>query len=252
MPGQEWFQNFFVDGKYAEVLAAIPEERTEREVSFIVEALGLDQGSRVLDLCCGVGRHSIALGQRGYAVTGIDLDEAALGIAKARASEAGVSVRFNVSDMLGITFFNEFDAVISIFSSWAYYPTDEEDAQVLRLIERALKPGAVFLLDIMNRERVIRTYRDNEWAKQEEGTVVLTRREFDLASSRMKETQIVLGTDGPRSEKWFTFRHYTLTEFIRMLRNAGLIYRQAWGGFDASPYTIESQRMIVLAQKEAS
>ena len=131
MPAQEWFDNFFVLGRYADVLAAIPAERTEREVAFVAEALALQAGARVLDLCCGVGRHTISLAQRGYEMAGLDLNAEALDVARQRAKEAGVGLPFHEADMRHIPYSGELDAVINIFSSWAYYPTDEEDAEVL-------------------------------------------------------------------------------------------------------------------------
>jgi cyclopropane fatty-acyl-phospholipid synthase-like methyltransferase len=63
-PGQPWFESFFVEGKFAEVLRRIPAEQTSKEVEFIVEALALLAKSRILDLCCGVGRHTVALASR--------------------------------------------------------------------------------------------------------------------------------------------------------------------------------------------
>ena len=45
---------------------------TEQEVAFLVEALALEPGMRVLDVGCGPGRHSLALARRGIAVVGVD------------------------------------------------------------------------------------------------------------------------------------------------------------------------------------
>ncbi len=63
-PQQPWFESFFVEGKFAQTLARIPPEQTEREVDFIVQTLALPARSRILDLCCGVGRHSVPLESR--------------------------------------------------------------------------------------------------------------------------------------------------------------------------------------------
>ena len=249
MPAQEWFESFFVLGRYADVLAAIPAERTEREVSFMAGALGLPEGARILDLCCGVGRHTISLAQRGYEMAGLDLNADALAVARKRAEEAGVGVLFHEAEMRSIPYSGELDAVINIFSSWAYYPTDEEDAEVLLAVSRSLQPGGLFLLDTGNRERTFRQYRASDWESEPDGTLVLTRRELDLATSRHRVTDLLVHPDGSRSERWHQFRFYSLTELIHMLSEAGLCFRQAWGDFDASPYTLEGRRMIVLAQK---
>jgi hypothetical protein len=79
--------------------------------------------------------------------------------------------------------------------------------------------------------------------------MVLTRRELDLAISRHRVTDLLIHPDGSRSERWHRFRFYTLTELARMLREVGLEVQRTWGGFDGSPYDLESRRLIVVARK---
>lgn len=250
MPGQPWFESFFVQGRYAQELLRIPLERTEREVAFVLQVLDLPPGARVLDLCCGVGRHTVALAQRGYTVSGLDLDATALELAQQRAQEAGVQVTWHCADMRDIPYQGELDAVLCLFSSWGYYESDDEDGQVLAAVARALKPGGRFLLDTANRERIFGEHRTSEWRAEPDGTLVLTRRDLDLVSSRQTVTELFIAPSGHRSSRWHRFRFYTLTELVQKLRSVGLAFRSAWGDFDASPYTLTSRRMIVLAQKD--
>ncbi|GAG14209.1 unnamed protein product, partial [marine sediment metagenome] len=133
-PRQPWFESFFVEGEYAEVLRRIPPEQTAKEVEFIVEALALPAESRILDLCCGVGRHTVPLASRGYRMVGLDLDEAALALARQRAQDSGVDVELVQAEMREIPFRDELDGVINIFSSLGYYDTDEEDTEVLAAV----------------------------------------------------------------------------------------------------------------------
>lgn len=249
MPGQEWFESFFVDGRFAEELERVPAERTERQVAFVEEAMGLAPGARILDLCCGVGRHTVALAERGYRMAGLDLDANALEKAKRRSQEAGTEVAWRQSDMRDIPYHEELDGVLNVGGSWAYYETDEEDAQVLASVARALKPGGLFLLDVANREAVFRRYQASGWYEEPDGTLVLTRRELDLVSSRHRVVDLLIHPDGSRSERWHRFRFYTLTELEGMLRGAGLELQRTWGGFDGRPYDLESRRLIALARK---
>lgn len=249
IPGQDWFENFFVQGLFVEGLERIPVERTEMEVAFIVETLGLPKGARILDLCCGIGRHSVALAERGYQMAGLDLDERALAIAQSRAQEARVDIVWHQADMRRIPYSEELDGVINVFGSWGYYDTDEKDAEVLGAVAAALTQGGLFLLEIINRDNLFRRYQPNTWTTEANGNLVLTRYDLDLTTSRHRATELVFRPDGQRFERWHTYRFYTLTEVIRMMRDVGLLFRKAWGGYDASPYTLESRRMIVLAEK---
>jgi ubiquinone/menaquinone biosynthesis C-methylase UbiE len=248
---QAWFENFFVAGGYASVLADIPPDRTARETQFIAGALRLPPGSRILDLCCGVGRHSIALADQGYEVVGVDLNESALDIARQRAKEAGVKVQFVCADMRNIPFSGELNAVINIFSSFGYYETDDEDGQVLRAVAKALRDGGRFLIDTQSRGWLFRRFRESEWREEADGSLVLARTELDLLTSRYKTVEKVLRPDGRQIQRPYTFRSYTLTELAQLMRSAGLEPTQTWGDFDGSPYSLESRRMIVLAKKTA-
>ena len=66
-----WWQKFF-DENYVKVYREL-EKRTSREVDSILRMMNLRSRARILDLCCGYGRHSIELAQKGFAVTGYDL-----------------------------------------------------------------------------------------------------------------------------------------------------------------------------------
>ena len=105
---------------------------TERETAFVVEALGLQEGDRVLDLACGHGRHAIALAQRGMVVTGQDLNEDYLRMARERRQRVkGVEIETVHGDMRDIPFTDEFDAVINMFTAFGYFESEEEDEKVL-------------------------------------------------------------------------------------------------------------------------
>jgi SAM-dependent methyltransferase len=110
-----------------------------KEVEGIVNLLALPERSEILDLCCGHGRHAIALAQRGYRVTGQDLSEFLLARGRAEADAKTVELDWILSDMRRIPFEQRFDAVINIFSSFGYLETEDEDQRVLDQIHRDLK-----------------------------------------------------------------------------------------------------------------
>ena len=90
-------------------------EKTHLEAEFIADALGISPGGKVLDLCCGVGRHSLVLAEMGYDVTGIDLTEYYIECAKESASKLGLSCEFLKGDMRDIRLdqlFDHFDDLI--------------------------------------------------------------------------------------------------------------------------------------------
>ena len=226
-------------------------EETARQVEGLIRFLGLPAGARVLDLACGWGRIAVPLAERGYRVTGLDLSDAFLARAREAAQGAGVDIDFQRADMREIPFAGEFDAVIMMLSAFGVLESDDEDEKVLAAVARALRPGGRFLLDQTSREWVIRNFGSRAWAEREDRVVVLQERELNLLESRNYVRMTIIEPDGSRRAYDHTFRFYTLTEFAGMLGRAGLAYRAVWGDFDGSPYTLDTRRMIVLAEKEA-
>ena len=251
MAKRKWYVDFFREGFYHRWGPADRFQRAEREVDFIEEALGLPAGASVFDLCCGEGRHTVALARRGYPMTGLDRSAFQLRLARKAAKEAGVNVRWHRADMRDIPWRSEFDAVINLLTSFAYLESDEEDFKVLAGVARALRPGGRFLLDIINREWLVRHWEPHGWREREDGTLDLEDRQFDPLSSRQDVRVVTVRPDGQREQHRIGLRLYTLTELAAMLARSGMEVRQTWGGFDGREYGLNSRRMIVLAEKES-
>jgi SAM-dependent methyltransferase len=226
-----------------------PLERTEQEVEQIAQRLALAPESAVLDLCCGYGRHTIPLAQRGYRMTGQDLSEVLLQQARTDAAAQGVQVRWVHSDMRQIPFETEFDAIINIWTAFGYLENESEDQAVLDQVQKALKPGGLFLLDFINRDCYIRQFRPHRIVRYEEGLLDLEELSFDLLSSRGDHRRTLIDPDGRRTEFCWSVRWYTLTELARMLAVAGLQVQSYFGGLDGSELTLDSRRLVLVSRK---
>jgi ubiquinone/menaquinone biosynthesis C-methylase UbiE len=224
------------------------EARTPAQCDFLVEALELPLGARVLDLCCGQGRISVELARRGFAVTGLDLSEYLLNLAKERAEAAGVAVEWVHRDMRDLPWENEFDAVVSVFTSFGYLETDEEDEKALGAVQRCLKPGGRLLLDVHNREWTAIRFQPRYWYEHE-GHLILDEETWDERQGRITMARTIIAPDGSRRETGFTLRIYAPSEMMKMLERAGLEWERTFGGWEASQYTALSRGMMVVARK---
>ncbi|QBD78226.1 class I SAM-dependent methyltransferase [Ktedonosporobacter rubrisoli] len=245
-----WYKAFFGEDYLRIYGPFLPPSRTEREVAEIINLLQIAPGSSILDLCCGYGRHTLPLAQRGYQMTGLDLSEAFLQQAQTEAAARGVEVRWLRSDMRTIPFENEFDAVINIFTSFGYLEDENDDRQVLQQVGKALKPGGRFILETICQTRVIRSFTPYGILRYEDGLIVLEERHINLLKSRNEIHITLLYPDGHRKEHDQSIRIYTLTELTRMLAAAGLEVLAYYGDLDGSPLTMDS-RLTVLSQKIA-
>ena len=153
--------------------------------------------------------------------------------------------------MRSIPFEKEFDAVLNIFTAFGYLEDQDEDQQVLKQVCKALKPGGLFLLEIIHREGLIRHFSPHMIEHHPNGLIVLEERDFDLLTSRSKVKITMIYPNGERKEYGHAARVYTLTELAQMLAIAGLQVRAYFGAWDHSALTIDNFRLILLSQKVA-
>lgn len=248
-----WYVQFF-KGDYLRVYGhTLQQDRTDLETQFAIHALGIQPNHRVLDLCCGQGRHSIALAKTGLDVTGVDLSAEMLDIARSEATDAGLKLTLRQADMrqLPDDFENQFDAVINMFSSFGYLESEDDDQQVLHQVAKSLKLGGKLLMDLLNREWVIINNEEFDWHQHEDGRVVLERRVLSLEQSINHLTYTEILPDGTsRVMSDLQMRLYTLTELIKMLGNAGLTLQSVYGGFRGEDYGVNTRRMIIVAVRQ--
>ncbi len=241
----EWWENIFVTGEYRE-LDRIPPERTGKQVDFVLSALGVGVGDRLLDVACGIGRHSVPFAAAGLQVVGLDYSPAYLG----RAREAGL--RFGCSfvrgDMRRIPVRSgTFEAAVSLFTSFGYFATEAEDQATLDGIVRALRPGGRFFLDVGNHDGLLRNFSGHDWMEVEDG-YLLEKREWDVRRGRA-ETEWTYIRDGIVKRFPVSIRFYTCPEIERMFDCAGMDLTQVWGDWDGGPLTMESWRLLALGVK---
>jgi 2-polyprenyl-3-methyl-5-hydroxy-6-metoxy-1,4-benzoquinol methylase len=249
MSDTPWYKAFFGEDYLRIYEPVLSSDRTVREVDGIIDLLALPQGSSILDLCCGHGRHAIPLARRGYQVTGQDLSEVFLREAGAEAQAQGVHVHWVHSDMRNILFENEFDAAINIFTAFGYLEDQDEDQKVLQQVSMALKPGGLFLLETLHREWLMRHYAPHVINHYPEGFIVLDEHRFDLLTSRDEVKVTMLYPDGQRREYSHSARVYTLTELAQILAKADLQVKAYYSTWDGDALTMDSNRLILLSQK---
>lgn len=224
-------------------------EKTLRDVEFLERELGLQKGMKILDLACGHGRHTIELARRGYIMTGQDLNGFFLEKARSAAREAGVGVRWEQSDMREIPFENEFDVALNLYTSFGYLENDEEDQEVLHQASKALKQGGRFLMEVVNRDHIMRAFPESTGKELPDGSLIVTQNKFDFTTGRMNGRRVRVWSDRKRRDRRFSLRVYSLHELIRMAAAAGLVYEKSFGNNDSSPLDFTSMRCILVARK---
>jgi SAM-dependent methyltransferase len=226
------------------------DEAASNEIGALIGALGLRGTLRVLDLCCGAGRHAAAMNRLGFDVVGLDLSPQLLAEAAGRSGLAGRLVR---ADMRHLPFGDGapgagFDLVVNLFTSFGYFAQDDENAAVLEEAARVLRPGGTIVVDHINRSLLERTLiPENE--EKRRGLRVSYKRRID--GNRAHKEITVLGKDGKVALFHESVRLFGPGEFEEMCAAAGLACRTILGSFDGEPFGQDSDRMIVVADKPA-
>jgi SAM-dependent methyltransferase len=237
----------FLDQHYVKVCGDA-EKRSSREVESIIRMLNLKPKAKILDLCCGYGRHAIELAERGFRVTGYDLSDLFLRKAKETSKALGVKVQFKKGDMRRLPFEGHFDAVVNMFTSFGYFDKESDDLKALKGVCKALKSKGLFLLDLKNREQLIRGFQRRRW-HPEKDFIMLEDNFFDLFTSRWESTRTLLFGDGKKKEYSFSLRLYSFAEILNLLKRAGFLLESVYGDFDFGQYSLDSPRMILISRK---
>jgi SAM-dependent methyltransferase len=243
-----WFEEVF-DEDYLRTLPFMRADQTLREVEFISEALRLPSGAEILDVACGYGRHAIELVQRGFSVTGLDLSLPLLIRAADEAQRRALGVNFVHADMREMAFEKQFDGAYSMLTSFGYFDEDT-NLRVAERIGRALKPGARFLLDVVNRDYVVADLPVRVWWEGT-GCVVLEEVDFNFHTSRIVTHRSIVFEDGRQLEQELSVRAYSLHEIGRLLRQAGFRVMDVSGGLATRGqfFGAASRSLLIVAEK---
>ncbi len=230
-------------------------EQTGQQVDFIIKALGLSGGERILDLACGYGRHSLELARRGYAVIGVDITEIYIDDATKSAKEEGLNAAFLCADIRELAFQEEFNAVLNLADgAIGYLENDEENQKIFGVIARALKPGGKSLIDICSREHAELHFPKKHWEIGSHG-ISLPAFEYDASAKRMLYGGFgirfgEIATPPESISAHSSTRLYTYEEVKEIFRGFGVETVAGYGEYDlAVPMHHKHLQQVIVSVK---
>jgi SAM-dependent methyltransferase len=244
----EWFKD---ESFWSEMYPFMfPEERfhlAEEQIEKVLTLVGYNGGT-ILDLCCGPGRHSLALAKRGIQVTAIDRSEFLLSKAKAEAAKLNLEIEFVLYDMRQFTRSNSFSLILNMFTSFGYFDDKEDDLKVLRNAYQSLKSGGTILIDIFGKEPLARKYQATSSTQGADGTLLIQRHEIYEDWTRCRNEWILVKGETAKSFKFQT-RLYSGQEMKDNLQRAGFEEVKVFGDLDGKEYGINADRLIAIGRK---
>jgi 2-polyprenyl-3-methyl-5-hydroxy-6-metoxy-1,4-benzoquinol methylase len=237
-----WFAEWFDTDYYHTLYKHRDELEAELFMRSITSHLGLPLGSKICDLACGKGRHAHFLSQLGYNVTGLDLSENSIQLAKDFESS---NLRFDVHDMRDVYPSVQFDAIFNLFTSFGYFDAQTDNLKVLQSMKSMLNKKGMLVIDFMNAEKVI-TNLVAEEVKTVDGLPFHIKRSYD-GTHIFKNIQF----DDQGKHFDFTERVQALkrADFEGLLSKAGFEVVELLGDYELNPFDAhQSDRLILIAQ----
>lgn len=227
-----------------------PEEKFvagEAEVAALQKLTGLSFG-RVLDLCCGPGRHSIPLARQGAEVTAVDRSRFLLEKARSRAGLETLNIEWVQEDMRTFVRPSRFELVINLFTSFGYFGDVDEDLAVLRNVFCSLVLGGLFVIDVIGKEIVARGFAPNVVEKREDGTMLVKTREITDNWYRIRSHWLLI-RDREVTHIHFDHALYSGRELVDLLKRTGFENVKLFGSLQGDPYDLNARRLVAVAVK---
>jgi D-alanine-D-alanine ligase len=199
------------------------EEITEREVSLIADVIQPQAGARILDLCCGQGRHALAFARRGFDAEGFDRSHYLIQRARATARKEGLNIRFREGDAKKLPYRpDSFDAVTLLGNSFGYFETVQEDLRILTEVRKVLKPWGKVVLDIADGDYLREHFSPRSWEWIDNNLFVCRERALSQDGERLISREVVTDVQkGVIADQFYAERLYSHDSIIKLLKSAG-------------------------------
>jgi SAM-dependent methyltransferase len=245
MPERSWFKDWFNSPYYHLLYQHRDDTEALNFIKKIIAFLHPTPYSTMLDVACGKGRHSKALADMGFDVTGIDLSSES--IAEAKKYEAD-NLHFYEHDMRLPFRVNYFDYAFNLFTSFGYFKTDREHNNAIRTIAGSLKHGGILVIDYLNVHYVEDKLTKTE-TKNCSGVVFHISKWHD---EKHFYKQIQVEDKGQPLQHLYTEKvaKFSLGDFTDMLAYQHMQVQDVFGDYELGRYDVRSSpRMIIVAKK---
>ncbi len=221
----DWWRTLF-NSLYLETDGDIVENdrNTGDEVDLLIGSTGLERNDRILDLCCGQGRHSLELAARGFThVIGLDRSRYLIRLARKRAKQRELRVSFHEGDARRFRLGDgEFHCVCILGNSFGYFERPEDDLAVLEAVKRALASGGTLVMDLMDGDWMRRHFEPRSWEWVDQNHFVCRERSLAEDGDRLISREVVVHAErGVIADQFYAERLYSKERLETLLAGAG-------------------------------
>jgi len=248
---RDWWRRIF-NSLYLKTDGDVVEDReiTAREVDTILSILNLSYEDKILDLCCGQGRHSFELARRGFQnIEGLDRSHYLIQKAKINAKKDGLNLKFREGDARKLPYPPDaFDVVLILGNSFGYFDSVQEDLRVLKEVMKVLKPWGKLLIDVSDGEYLREHFQRRSWEWIDKKHFVCRERSLSIDRRRLISREIISHVEkGVIVDQFYAERLYTKESLKELLEKAGFTDIQFHGAI--SPNSRRNQDLGMMEKR---
>jgi D-alanine-D-alanine ligase len=230
------------------------DDLTRKEVDFITGFMNIEKTSPVLDLCGGQGRHSLEMARRGYMdLTVLDYSAFLIDLGRKKAGGEGLKVTFIQGDARNTGLKDHsFQHIILMASSFGYFIDNRENSKILSESFRLLRPGGKLLLDLPDRDHVIRNFKPSSIHRVNDDISVKRQRIIEENVIYSRET-VLSDQHGCIRENTYCTRLYSRDDLRKLIHKTGFktvaFKKDFMNRADQGDFGCMTNRMVVIAEK---
>jgi len=242
----EWFEEWFNTEEYLNVYRHRNEEDAKNLFNLIRKNIVLENGSKVLDLACGAGRHSILFAKNGFDVTAVDISDNLLNVARKTAEEFKLNINFIKNDLRKLDLTDKFHLIINLFTSFGYFESDDENDEVIKIASQHLVDNGYFVMDFFNIIYLKNNLIPISYDKIEDGII---KQERAMEGNRIVK-KIIITRRAVEKRYFESVRTFTKGELAFLFEDNGLKVQSIYGDYLGNNFEEESSpRIIIIAKK---
>jgi len=251
MPGTraENINNSFFDGYYKEIWRAlIPEALTKAEVDYLVNEGGLKPGSKVLDLMCGYGRHTLSLARQGISVTAVDNLADYINEIKEIAGKEKLPVTALLQDVIQFQSEDQYDLIICMGNSMSFFNEGDSEKLFSNICSHLKTKGTAIFNSWVIAEIAYKQFQDNSWTNI--GDIkCLYKSKYFVSPARVETESTFIAPDGHTETKKAVDYIYSLNETEAILKKSGLAVKEFWSIPGKKKFTLGEPRVYIVTEK---
>lgn len=242
----EWYKDWFNSEEYLTVYKHRNDQDADKLLKLIFNNVDIPKKSNVLDAACGAGRHSIQLAKNGFNVTGFDLSDTLLKIAKINAVKQKADINFINSDIRNFYSKTNFSLIVNLFTSFGYFDSDDENFKFFENAFSMLLEGGYLVFDYFNSNYLMSNLVPI--SQKQIGDLNITEKRT-INNNRVKK-EIIIKKNSLTKSFIESVKLYDFSTILSKFEEIGYKNFKIFGDFEGDSFNeLNSDRLIIICQK---